>query len=38
MAEAIIFYGYISTLAVVTGVVWRNFQQSDEQTDLRAKA
>ena len=36
MAEAIIFYGYISTLAVITGIVWRNFQQSGEQTDLRA--
>ena len=36
MPEAIIFYGYISILAGVTGIVWRNFRQSGEQTDLRA--
>src|SRR4051812_25293934 len=38
MPEAIIFCGYISILAVVTGVVWQNLQQSNEQTDLRAEA
>ena len=38
MPEAIIFYGYISVLAALTGILFRDWRRRDERPDLQARA
>jgi hypothetical protein len=38
MPEAIIFYGYISLLAALTGMLFREWRRRDEPSDLQVRA